>query len=145
MLDQKLGSTPRAQLLELIQQYLDTLDYPVKIETTITQFPQPEASAARVAEMREKILKQFRATMAELFQQFCPEQCMLGDVDLKTELVNVEEAQYGSSGEFFQDGDIAIRVRDLSATFLLDETLAPEERENLTRDGAAQDRTSCTT
>ncbi|HUP56418.1 MAG TPA: FliG C-terminal domain-containing protein [Bdellovibrionota bacterium] len=131
LIDQKVGTVSRGKLVELLEQYLDTLEYPVKIDQQVAQFPLPLASAARVADMREKILKQFNSTMEDLFQQFCPEQCMLGDLSLKTEVVNGEETSYGGAGEFVQDGDIAIRIRELSASIMTDESLSPEERANL--------------
>jgi flagellar motor switch protein FliG len=131
LLDQKLGPVSRSKLLELIQQYLDTLDFPVKVETQTAFFPQPTTSSSKVAEMREKISKRFRDTLDELFRQFCPEQCLLADLNLRTELVNMEEAQYGDAGEFLQDGDVAIRVREISATLLMVASLSPEERDNL--------------
>jgi|GEM_PF-1998772 len=131
LIDEKVGPISRTKLLELVQQYLDTLDFPVKIDTQIARFPQPAGAAGRVAELREKIAKRFRATLDELFTQFCPEQCLLADFDLQTEVVNAEEAQYGASGEFAEEGGVAVRIKDLSGTLLVDESLAPEERVNI--------------
>lgn len=131
LMDDKVGPISRGKLLDLIQQYLDTLEYPVKVDTKISHFPVPQGSEGRVAAMREKISKQFLATADELIKQFCPETCLLSDFDLKTDIVNGEEAQYGGSGEFVQDGDTAIRIKDISATLLMDQSLTPQEQANL--------------
>lgn len=131
LIDEKVGPVSRQKLLDLIQQFLDTLDYTVRIDTQIARFPQPVGSASKIAELREKITKQFKNTVDELFNSFCPEQCLLADYELLTESVNAEEAQYGGSGEFVQDGGIALRVKSLSATLLVDETLSTEERVNV--------------
>jgi flagellar motor switch protein FliG len=131
LIDEKVGPVSRGKLMELIQQYLDTLDFPVKIVTQTTRFPQPQGSAGRVAELREKVTKQFRSTLDDLFHQFCPDHCLLADYELKTDLVNAEEAQYGASGEYVEDNGIAIRIRDIAATILVDDTLPADERANL--------------
>lgn len=131
LIDEKVGPVSRSKLTDLIQQYLDTFDYPVKIETQLAHFPQPIGSAAKVTELRQRISKQFKATVDDLFRQFCPQQCLLADYELQTETVNEEEAQYGSSNEFFQDGGIAVKVKEISATLLVDESLSQEEQTNI--------------
>jgi flagellar motor switch protein FliG len=131
LIDEKVGPVSRGKLLELVQQYLDTLDYPVKVETQLSRFPQPVGSAGKVAELRDRVTKQFRNTVEDLFRQFCPEQCLLADYELQTEVTNAEEAQYGAAGEFFEDNGVAVRVKSISGTILVDDTLAPEERVNI--------------
>jgi hypothetical protein len=98
LMDEKIGPVSRTKMLELIQQYLDTMDYPVKVETQLAHFPQPLGAAGKVAELRDRVAKQFRTTIDDLFRQFCPDHCMLADFELNTELVNAEEAQYGAPG-----------------------------------------------
>lgn len=131
LIDDKVGPISRGKLLELIQQYLDTLDYPVKIDQQIAHFPQPVGSEGKVAELRDRLARQFQNTLSELFQQFCPEQCLLADFDMKTEVVNGEESQYGAPGEYVQEGGIAVKIKDISGTLLVDETLPPQERANI--------------
>ncbi|MGZ3709598.1 MAG: hypothetical protein ACXWPM_13430, partial [Bdellovibrionota bacterium] len=131
LINDKVGPVTKQKFLELVQQFLDTLDYPVKIETQTAHFPQPTGSESKVAELREKITRQFKNTVEELLNQFCPKQCMVADFNLSTDVVNGEEAQYGSPGEFAQDGDTAIKIKDISATLLMDESLTPEERNNI--------------
>jgi flagellar motor switch protein FliG len=131
LIDEQVGTVSRGQLLALMQQYLDTLDYNVKIDTQITRFPQPVGSASKVAELRERVTKQFRNTVDELFKQFCPDQCLLADYELQTESVNAEEAQYGATGEYIEDAGIALRIKNISATILVDDSLLPDERANI--------------
>ena len=75
--------------------------------------------------------KQFQNTIEELLRQFCPQNCLLADYNLQTEVVNGEEAQYGSQGEFIQEGDTAIRIKNITATLLMDQNLSPEEQTNI--------------
>jgi flagellar motor switch protein FliG len=131
LINEKVGPVSRRKVLDLIQQYLDTLDFPVKIDTQLTRFPEPIESSSKIVEMRERVAKQFKETLNDLFRQFCPNQCLLADFNLATEVVNGEEAQYGTSGEFVQDGGLALRIRDLGATILVDDTLTPEEQANI--------------
>lgn len=131
LIDEKVGPISRGRILDLIKQYLDNLTYPVKVDTELVRFPQPVGSASRVNQLREKISKLFRDTMEDVFRQFCPNQCMLADYSLQTELINPEEAQYGASGEFFEDNGTAIRIKDLASTILVDETMSPEEQKNI--------------
>ncbi|MEK6704578.1 MAG: FliG C-terminal domain-containing protein [Bdellovibrionota bacterium] len=131
LINEKVGPVSRSKLLDLIQQYLDTLDYSVKVETQLARFPEPIEAAGKVAELRDRIAKQFKDTLEGLFQQFCPSQCMLADFNLQTEAVNPEEAQYGTPGEFVQEGGVAIRIKDVSANILIDDVLNPQERANI--------------
>ncbi len=131
LIDERVGPVSRRKLLELMQQFLDTLDFPVRIDTQITHFPQPIGSAGKIAELREKVTKQFKGTIESLFNQFCPQHCLLADYELDTEAVNAEEAQWGSSGEFMGDAGVAIRIKGINGTVLIDEALSPEERANI--------------
>lgn len=127
----KIGPVSRGKLTELIQRYLDALDYPVTIDTDVVHFPDPAGSEGKIAELRERIAKNFENTVSSLIQQFCPEQCLFTDFNLKTEVVNGEEAQYASPGEFVQEGDIALKIKEIGGTLLIDESLSPEERNNV--------------
>ncbi|MEK6579777.1 MAG: hypothetical protein AABZ55_11165, partial [Bdellovibrionota bacterium] len=131
LMDDKIGPVSRGKLLELLQQHLDTLDYPIKIETVVTHFPMPRGSEGKIAELRDKTAKQFRNTLEDLFQQFCPGQCLLADFNISVKPVNGEEAQYGAASEFVQEAGIAIRISDVGGTILVDDRLSPEERNNI--------------
>ena len=54
LIDEKVGEVSKGKLLDLIQQYLDNLDFPVRIETQTGHFPQPVATAGKVVELREQ-------------------------------------------------------------------------------------------
>lgn len=131
LIDDKVGPISKQKLLELLQQYLDTLPYPTKIDAQITHFPQPMGSESKISELRERISKQFQNSVFGLIQQFCPEQCLFADFNLKTESVNGEESQYGPPGEFIQESGVALRIREISGTLLFDESLSSEEKANL--------------
>jgi flagellar motor switch protein FliG len=131
LIDEKVGPVSRGKLLELVQQYLDTLDFPVKVETQLSRFPSPVGSAGKVTELRERISRQFKGTVESLFEQFCPNHCLLADYELQTDVVNPEETQYGSSGEFVGDESVAVRIKAINGTVLVDDTLSPEERANI--------------
>ncbi len=131
LVDEKIGPVSRAKLVELVEQYLETLEYPVQVDVKVASFPQPIGSVGRVAAIREKISNGFRGTLEGLFQQFCPDQCLLGEFNLDAEAVNPEEAQYGPSGEFVQEGSTAVRINEVAATILIDESLGAEEQANL--------------
>jgi flagellar motor switch protein FliG len=131
LIDEKVGPVSRSKLVELIQQHLDTFDFPVKIDTQIAKFPQTSGRESRIAQLREKASKQFMGSLNELVAQFCPKHCLVSDHTLKTEVVNSEESQYGNPGEFFVDGDTAIRIKEVGATILMDESLTAEERNNI--------------
>ncbi len=131
LIDDKVGPISRNKLLDLLQQYLDTLDFPVKIDTQIAHFPLPQGSESKIADLRDRITKQFISSTEDLLRQFCPNHCLLADYNLQADVVNGEEAQYGGSGEFIQDGDTAIRIKGISATLMMDEALTKDEQNNL--------------
>lgn len=131
LIDEKIGPVSRSKLVELVEQYLETLEYPVKVEAKVASFPQPLGSVGRISAMREKVSRNFKGTLEEIFRQFCPDQCMLGDFSLDADPVNPEEAQYGSSGEFVEEAGTALRINELAATVLIDESMSAEEQANL--------------
>lgn len=131
LMSDRVGPNTKTKLLELLQTFLDTLDFPVTIDVQTAHFPQPTGQESKVAELRERITRQFKSTVEELMTQFCPQQCLVADYNLKTDVVNGEEAQYGNPGDYVQEGDTAIKIREVSATLLMDESLGPDERANI--------------
>ncbi len=131
LIDDKVGPISRGKLLELLQQYLDTLDYPVKIDTQITHFPLPHGTDAKIAAIRSKIEKTFQTNTHDLIQEYCPRSCILTDFNLQTEVVNIEELQYGSGGDYIQEGDVAVKIKQIDATLLMDQDLTIEEQANI--------------
>lgn len=131
LIDDKMGPISRRKLLDLLQQFLDSLDYPVHIDTQIAHFPLPEGSESKIAELRNRVAQSFQNTLKDLFSQFCPQTCLLADFNMDTAVVNGEETQYGQPGEYIQDGDAAIKIKEISATLLLDQYLTPEEQNNI--------------
>jgi flagellar motor switch protein FliG len=131
LVDEKIGPVSRAKLVEIVEQYLETLEFPVSVDVKVASFPQPLSSVGRVASIRQKITDGFKETLEGLFRQFCPDQCLLGEFNLDAEAVNPEEAQYGPSGEFVQEGTTAVRINEIAATILIDESLGAEEQANL--------------
>jgi flagellar motor switch protein FliG len=131
LVNEQLGSNSRNKLVELFQQYLDTLDYPVRISPQLARFPLSHGTESKIAQIRAKIEKSFIEKSNSVIQQLCATSCLLTDVSLQTELVNLEELEYGNSGEFVREGDIALKVRRLSATVLMDQELSPEEQSNI--------------
>ena len=127
LVDKFLSDTKRKQVTDLIAEHLKQLDYRVEIESTIKEFPQPAASGYRVAELREKVTRDIKASMQSLINQFCADSCILGQFDVQTEVVNADEVNYGSSQDYFQDGPAAIRVRNVKATVMVDQSLPKEE------------------
>lgn len=131
LIDDKVGPISRSKLIELIQQHLDTLDYPIKIEPQIAHFPQPIGSEGKVTELRDRVAKQFQTIINEFFAQFCPNQCLFVDFEMLTDIVNVEESQYGIRGEYFHENGVAIKIKEISGTLLMDEVLGPLEQNNI--------------
>jgi flagellar motor switch protein FliG len=131
LIDEKIGPNTRLRVMDLVGRYLETLDYPVKIATKTARFPSPAESAAKVNELREKITKQYQGAIEELIAKYCPKDCMFSDYELQTELVNAEEAQYGASGEYYENDGVAIRVKSIGATLLMEEAIPDGDRANL--------------
>ena len=127
LIDENLGSQTRQKIVDLMKEHLGILDFPVQIETKITKFPQPASSAYRVADLREKVSKDIKASLQNMLSQFCPNSCILGEFEVQSEVINPEDVDYSSSQDFFQDGPAAIRVRAVKATIMTDLALSPEE------------------
>lgn len=131
LIDEKIGPNTRTRVLDLVNRYLETLDYPVKISTKLARFPSPAESAQKVTELRDRVTRQFKGAMEELVSKYCPKDCLFSEYDLQTELVNIEEAQYGNSGEYFESGGVAIRVKSVGGTLLMEESIPDGDRANL--------------
>ena len=127
LIDENLGTKNRIKITDLLKEHLESLDYPVQIETKITKFPQPASSNYRTAELREKVSKDIKASITSLISQFCPKNCVLGEFDVQTEAVNPEEVDYASGQDYFQDGPAAVRVKSVKANIMIDEVLPTSE------------------
>ncbi|MBS1962762.1 MAG: hypothetical protein JST04_11130 [Bdellovibrionales bacterium] len=131
LIDEKIGPNTRTRVLDLVNRYLETLDYPVKVATKTARFPSPAESAAKVTELRDRITKQYKGAIEEVIAKVCPKDCMLSDYELQTELVNAEEAGYGTAGEYFETAGVAVRVKSIGATLLMEEAIPDGDRANI--------------
>lgn len=129
--DEMLGTNTKSKIIDLLQQHVDGLPYPVSFDIKSSRFPQPATSARKVAELRERVSRQIQDTLQGLIDKVCPVQCVLGELNVQVEAVNPEETQYAQNSEVLQDGDVAIRISSLNSTLLLDQSLAPNERTNI--------------
>jgi flagellar motor switch protein FliG len=127
LMDDALGAQTRAKISDLLKEHLDILDYPVDIEMRVTKFPQPAASNYRVADLRDRVSREVKASIQNMLAQFCPDTCLLGDFDVQSEVINPEDINYSASQDFFQDGPAAIRVRGVKATIMTDQGMSPEQ------------------
>lgn len=127
LLDEALGSETRTKIGALLKEHLEVLDFPVDLEMRVTKFPQPAASGYRVADLRDRVNRDIKASIQNMISQFCPETCLLGDFDVQSVVVNPEEVNYSSSQDFFQDGPAAIKVRGVSATIMIDQAMTAEQ------------------
>jgi flagellar motor switch protein FliG len=131
LLDEKLAPTTRSRILELIRQHTQALDFSVEVNQEVRRFPSTQAMASKINEVRERTLKSFKSSVESVLSKFCPQECVLTDVELDTELVQLDEAQPARTSEIIQDQGLSLRVRDLSATLLIDSALEPEQIQNL--------------
>jgi flagellar motor switch protein FliG len=131
LMDEMLGPVTRKNILDLIQQHTDAFDFHVQLDTRIAKFPQPADHGRKVADLREEVTRNFRDNLERLFDRFCPNQCMLTDLEVTAEPVNLEEAQYGRPGEFIHRGDVALRISRVGANILMDDSLTLQERTNI--------------
>jgi flagellar motor switch protein FliG len=127
LMDESLGSQTRIKITDLLKEHLEILDFPVDIETHVTKFPQPAASNYRVADLKDKVTREIKASMQNMLTQFCPDSCLLGEFDVQTEVINPEDVNYAASQDFFQDGPAAIRVRGVNATIMTDQGMSSEQ------------------
>jgi hypothetical protein len=127
LMDESLGSQTRSKIADLLKEHLEILDFPVDVEARVSKFPQPASSNYRVADLRDRVTRDVKASIQNMISQFCPETCLLGDFDVQTEVVNPEDVNYSSSQDFFQDGPAALRVRGVKATIMTDQSMSPEQ------------------
>ena len=127
LMDDSLGANTRAKIVDLLKEHLEILNFPVDIESRITKFPQPASSGYRVADLRERVVRDIRSSLQNMLSQFCPETCLLGDFDVQTEVVNSEDINYSNSQDFYQDGPATIRVRGVKATIMTDQGMSPAQ------------------
>jgi len=131
LVDTRIGPVSRRKLLEIVDQYVSILNYPVTVDTRTASFPQPAASAGRIAVARDKVVREFKALADSVLGEYCGQRCVLGEVQLDAEPVNAEELQYGSASDLVQQDGVALRVDALSATMLMDESLSDTERKSI--------------
>lgn len=127
LVDENLGANKRMQITNLIKEHLEELSYPVTVEARLTQFPRSASSTYRVAELRERVSREVQSSVQEMLRQFCGNQCLLGDFEVKTEVVNPADVDFASSKEYYQDGPAAIRVRGVTAMILMDDQMAESQ------------------
>jgi flagellar motor switch protein FliG len=123
-IDAKLDVKDRTALSTLVQQHLDTLDFPVSLQTRAAQYPNVLEDRQKEPELRNRLLERFQGALHAVIQQYCPKSCLLSDVQLEIE--PVLEAKSGKS--FLQDGSVFLEIKKLQATLLVDERMPEATR-----------------
>jgi flagellar motor switch protein FliG len=131
LMDSRIGPISRRKLVDIVEQYLSVLNYPVQVESKTASFPQPAASAGKVAGAKDKVIREFKESAEAILSEYCGTRCLLGEVLIEAEPVNAEELQYGSASDLIQQDGVAIRVGGVSATILMDESLPETERKSI--------------
>ena len=131
LMDKFLAENRRKQVTDMVAKSLKTLDYPIAVSTEVSEFPQPVSSTYRVAELRERVTKEVKTSLQAMIAQFCGDSCALGEFELKSDVVNSEEVNYGSNQNFYQDGPVAIQVRGVKATIMVDQALPQEQADGI--------------
>lgn len=131
LIDKNMGKATQTNILNLVKESLKTLDYSVDVNYTTTAFPQPATTSYKVAELRERVTRDIKDQLTSLMNQFCPKHCMLGSFEVRSDVVNPEDVDYGSSQDYFVDGSAAIKVNNVNAVFMVDESLSTAEANSL--------------
>lgn len=132
LFDTRLGPKTQQKVISLIKNSLDiSLDYPVEVKSQSTEFPSASSVAGKGVELREKLTRQFKSTVEEVFSKFCGENCLLSELDVSTEPVSLEETQYGAPNEFIHDGELALKIKSIRGTLLMNDALSELDRSNI--------------
>ncbi len=132
LMDSNLGKQTEYKITEILKTHLEALKFPVTLETAAKAFPLPPAANYKVAELKDRIQREVKGNIQSLLNQFCGNHCILGDFEVQTEQVNLEDVEGSSGQDVYQDGPAAVRVRGVKAQVTVDQTLSAEEANTVT-------------
>jgi flagellar motor switch protein FliG len=131
LIDDRLGKTRRTRINDLLNQLFENSDFPVNIQLKATKFPAEADSSQKVSEIREKIRKNFEGLTQDVFQKFCPRNCLFSQFELETEVVSLEEAQTGNPSDYFEYQGTAVRIDQIGGTLVFDRIIPEADQKNL--------------
>lgn len=131
LIDDKIGKSRKARIESLLNQYFESLDFPVTLKMKSVAFPTERENSVKIADLRERIRKQFEGSITEVLAKYCPRHCLFSQFELETEVVHPDEAQSGNPGEYFEHGGFALRVDSISGTIAFDEQIPESDRRGL--------------
>lgn len=131
LMDEKLGKTRKTRVTDLLNQLFESFEYPVTIQMKSTRFPSEAESSQKISEIREKIRKNFESSVNEVFQKFCPRNCMFTQFELDTEVVSLEESQSGNPSDYIEQNGTALRIDQIGGTLVFDKIIPENDQKNL--------------
>ncbi len=137
LVDKRLSSSSQKKLIELLQQYLDSLEFPVTITTQSIQFPIPAGSGIQTAELKSKLLHDISAQADEFAHSICNDHCSITGITLNAEAQNdlfgesSNTTTLESSALLSDPSGAHIKITEITATLLLDEALSSQDQSSV--------------
>lgn len=139
LIDTKLGKTNIERIEDVLTKVSRRFGVPVELEFTRTTLPDSPDLARAEAEARSRALELIKSELEKILSDFCPQECRLNSIELKTMRVPLEDAQSSMSRRtvVIPDSKTAILINGVTAQLTLDNQMDAERRaqiENLLRE-----------
>ncbi|NBW81200.1 hypothetical protein EBR21_05545, partial [bacterium] len=133
LVDNRLGKSNIERIQDVISRSARRYGMPMEIEFTRTTLPDPPSLARAEAEAKTEALDLVKNSIERILNDFCPIDCRLKSVELKTIKIPLEDAQSSLARRavVIRDSKLALVVSGVTATLSLDSQMDEQRRSQI--------------
>lgn len=133
LIDNRLGKSNMDRIQDVLLRSARKYGAPVEIEFTRTTLPDPPSYSRAEAEAKTEALELVKGSIERILNDFCPVDCRLQTVELKTIKIPLEDAQSSLSRRavVIRDSKLALVVSGALVTLTLDTHMDEQRRSQI--------------
>jgi len=139
LIDNRLGQANIERIQDVLSRSSRRYGFPIELEFTRATLPDPLNVVRAEAEAKAEALELVKNSIERILNDFCPAECRLQSVEVKTSRIPLEDAQSSMSRRavVIRESKLALLVTGVTALLSLDSQMTNERRqqiENLVRE-----------
>lgn len=133
LVDNRLGKSNIERIQDVVLRSARRYGVPMEVEFTRTTLPDPPSIARAEAEAKTEALDLVKNSIERILNDFCPVDCRLQSVELKTIKIPLEDAQSSLARRavVIRDSKLALVVSGVTASLTLDSQMDEQRRSQI--------------
>lgn len=131
--DQQVTQMNREKLATILNYHLREFSVATKINWVTVALPKIGASASALVRLKEKMKRMVEESVHQVIEKYCPDGCILSDIEVRGFLVTPDEAELLTAREVLTEESThsTMKIDEVAVNLSLDEKISGEVRKNI--------------